>query len=121
MFTATQTLTDAAEALANIARDEEGFFLDVDVWHEDYIEPIADELEIKLTDEHLEIVRYIRSYYEQNKSVPEARTLLKHLKNAWGEDKATRHYLYQLYPHGYGQQACMIAGMTKPRKLMLDV
>ena len=121
MLTSTQTQTDPVEALANIARDEEGFFLDVDVWNEDYIKPIADELEIELSDEHLEIVRYIRSYYEQNKSVPEARTLLKHLKDTWGKDKATRRYLYRLFPHGYGQQACMIAGMTKPRKLMLDV
>ncbi|MGD8875996.1 MAG: TusE/DsrC/DsvC family sulfur relay protein, partial [Gammaproteobacteria bacterium] len=53
--------------------------------------------------------------------VPEARTLLKHLQTEWGKDKATRRYLYQLFPRGYGQQACKIAGMRKPRKLMLDV
>lgn len=29
--------------------------------------------------------------------------------------------LYALFPHGYGQQACRIAGMRKPLKLMLDV
>jgi tRNA 2-thiouridine synthesizing protein E len=36
-------------------------------------------------------------------------------------EKATRKYVYQLFPYGYGQQACKIAGMRKPLKLMLDV
>ncbi len=38
-----------------------------------------------------------------------------------GKEKATRKFLYELSPYGYGQQACKIAGMRKPRKLMLDV
>jgi len=29
--------------------------------------------------------------------------------------------LYALFPYGYGQQACKIAGMRKPLKLMLDI
>lgn len=121
MLNSINTHRDTATTLADIARDEEGFFLDADEWCEDYIAPIAQELEIELTDEHLEIIRYVRRYYERYKSVPEARTLLKFLKVNWGQGKATRRYLYQLFPYGYGQQACMIAGMTKPRKLMLDV
>ena len=64
---------------------------------------------------------YVRHYFETNQSVPEARTLLKHMKQIWGVERATRKYLYQLFPWGYGQQACKIAGMRKPRKLMLDV
>ena len=74
-----------------------------------------------MTPERREIVMYVRDYYEQNFSVPEARTVLKHMKSVWGQERATRRYLYQLFPYGYGQQACLIAGMRKPRKLMLDV
>lgn len=121
MLITTITQTESAQVPQDIERDEEGFLLYADKWSEDLIFPIADELEINMTEEHLEVVRFIRSYYEKNKSVPEARTLLKYLKETWSEEKATRRYLYQLFPHGYGQQACMIAGMTKPRKLMLDV
>lgn len=117
----TDSQTEGFAVLKNIERDEEGFFLDADQWSEECILPIADELGLTMTDEHLDIVHYVRDYYEKNRTVPEARTLLKHLKKIWGEEKATRRYLYQLFPHGYGQQACMIAGMTKPRKLMLDV
>ncbi|MDX1335518.1 MAG: TusE/DsrC/DsvC family sulfur relay protein [Gammaproteobacteria bacterium] len=107
--------------LDEIDRDEEGFLLDTDDWYPDLIDDLAREAGLEMTQEHLQIVHYIRNFYEKNQSVPEARTLLRHLKSEWGEEKATRRYVYQLFPWGYGQQACKIAGMRKPRKLMLDV
>jgi TusE/DsrC/DsvC family sulfur relay protein len=107
--------------LDQLDRDEEGFLLDVQDWHPDLIAAFAAEDELEMTAERHEIVAYIRRYFEENQSVPEARTLLKHLQTVWGKEKATRRYLYQLFPRGYGQQACKIAGMRKPRKLMLDV
>ena len=109
------------KSLEELERDEEGFLLDASDWHPGLIEPLAEEAGIEMTPEHLEIIEYIRNFYEKSQSVPEARTLLRHLKTEWGEEKATRRYLYQLFPWGYGQQACKIAGMRKPRKLMLDV
>ncbi|MGD2138116.1 MAG: TusE/DsrC/DsvC family sulfur relay protein [Gammaproteobacteria bacterium] len=108
-------------ALSQLERDEEGFLLDAHDWHPDLIDAFAAEDELEMTAERHEVVDYIRSYFEKNLSVPEARTLLKHLQTVWDKDKATRRYLYQLFPRGYGQQACKIAGMRKPRKLMLDV
>lgn len=104
-----------------IERDEEGFFNDATDWTPEMIEPLAAEAEIELTDEHRYVIDYIRDYFERNFAVPEARVLLKHLAATWGAEKATRRYLYKLFPRGYGQQACKIAGMRKPRKLMLDV
>lgn len=47
--------------------------------------------------------------------------MLKHMEQIGGSEKASRRYLYELFPRGYGQLACKIAGMRKPRKLMLDV
>jgi TusE/DsrC/DsvC family sulfur relay protein len=108
-------------SLAALERDEEGFLLDASDWHPGLIEPLAWEAELALTPERLEIIHFIRDYFETNLSVPEARTLLRHMRETWGEEKATRRYLYRLFPRGYGQQACKIAGMRKPRKLMLDV
>jgi TusE/DsrC/DsvC family sulfur relay protein len=107
--------------LAQLDRDEEGFLLDAHDWLPDLIEAFAAEDGLELTAERCEIIHYIRAYFEENLSVPEARTLLKHLHTTWGKEKATRRYLYQLFPRGYSQQACRIAGMRKPRKLMLDV
>lgn len=115
--------TDRADArlLEPLARDAEGFLLDAADWNPNLMRPLADEAGIELTPERLWVVRYIREYFETNQCVPEARILLKHMDRRWGRDKATRRYLYRLFPGGYGQQACKIAGMRKPRKLMLDV
>lgn len=108
-------------SLGELARDEEGFLLDSEDWYPELVESLAAEADLAMNDERREIVRFVRDYYEERCSVPEARVVLRHMKALWGEAKATRRYLYQLFPRGYGQQACKIAGMRKPRKLMLDV
>jgi len=112
---ATTPLTETLE------RDEEGFLLYTEDWTPELADQLAREEGFILEGERREIVMYIRDYFESRQSVPEARTVLKHMKQIWGEDRATRKYLYQLFPRGYGQQACKIAGMRKPRRLMLDV
>jgi TusE/DsrC/DsvC family sulfur relay protein len=109
------------KVLDALRRDEEGFLLDAGDWHRGLIGPLAMETDLNLTDEHLEIIHYIRSHFEETQSVPEARVVLKHMEQCWGKERASRRYLYRLFPRGYGQQACKIAGMRKPRKLMLDV
>jgi TusE/DsrC/DsvC family sulfur relay protein len=101
--------------------DEEGYLLDPAQWDMEVAERIAEAEQLALTEPRWEVVRFVRDYYEEHQSVPEARTLLKVLAGRMGKDRATRRYLYQLFPYGYGQQACKIAGMRKPRKLMLDV
>jgi TusE/DsrC/DsvC family sulfur relay protein len=108
-------------SLEQFERDEEGFLLDAQDWHPGLVEAFAAEDGLELTPERREIIAYIRGYFEHKLSVPEARVLLRHMQTLWGKDRATRRYLYQLFPRGYGQQACKIAGMRKPRKLMLDV
>jgi tRNA 2-thiouridine synthesizing protein E len=105
----------------DIARDNEGYLLDPSQWSEQLAGVIAAEENIDLSDDHWHIIRFIRSHYETTQVVAETRALLKHLKQTMDAEKATRKYVYQLFPYGYGQQACKIAGMRKPLKLMLDV
>ena len=101
--------------------DNEGYLLDPEDWSSELADEFSREHDLVLTAEHNEVIRFIRDYFEENAIVPEARKLLKHLKQVWGSERATRKYLYRLFPYGYGQQACKIAGMRKPLKLMLDV
>jgi len=115
------THTTLPPRLDAVARDEEGFLLDASIWTPELIPLLADESDLELTPEREEVIHWIRDHFERNDSVPEARTLLAHLREHWGPERATRRYLYRLFPRGYGQQACKIAGMRKPRKLMLDV
>ncbi len=101
--------------------DEEGFLLDPAQWNRDVAEHIARGERLELDESRWRVVQFVRDYFEERHSVPEARTVLKALAETLGKENATRKYLYALFPYGYGQQACKIAGMRKPRKLMLDV
>ena len=107
--------------LAKIDRDEEGFFLDPSDWTPELIAPLCDEADIGASEEVLRVVWFVREYYERNQTVPEARLVLRSLRDTLGAERATRRYLQSLFPYGYGQQACKIAGMRKLRKLMLGV
>ena len=111
----------ASTMLAKIDRDEEGFFLDPSDWTPELIAPLCDEADVDASEEVLRVVWFVREYYERNQVVPEARLVLRYLRDTLGAERATRRYLQSLFPYGYGQQACKIAGMRKPRKLMLDV
>lgn len=104
-----------------VETDEEGFLLDPHDWDEKLAEAIARDINLELTEPRWAVVRYVREHFETHGQVPEARHVLKMLAERFGREQATRKFLYQLFPYGYGQQACKIAGMRKPRKLMLDV
>lgn len=101
--------------------DNEGFLLDPADWSLDVANTMAEELNIEMNDHHWMVVNFVREYYEFRQSVPETRFALKAMREKLGPEKATRKYLYSLFPYGYGQQACKIAGMRKPLKLLLDL
>ncbi len=101
--------------------DDDGFLLDPEDWTEEIAEYIARKEDVELTDERWNLIRLIRDYYSENGSVPELRKILKQLKKDLGPEKATRKYVYSLFPYGYGQQGCKIAGMRQPKKLWLDL
>ena len=104
-----------------IELDDEGYLLNPGDWSPELAELLANSIDIELTDERLEIVNFVREHFEEWECIPELRTLLKTLRDRHGKETATRKYVYNLFPYGYGQQACKIAGMRKPLKLLLDL
>lgn len=105
----------------NIELDNEGFLLYPEDWNEDVAAMLAEIENLELNQARWEIVNLVRNHFEERQSVPEARIILRYLRELHGKEVATRKYLYGLFPYGYGQQACKIAGMRKPLKIMLDV
>jgi|TARA_B100001063_G_scaffold102132_1_gene95340 tRNA 2-thiouridine synthesizing protein E len=101
--------------------DEDGFLFDPNEWTEEFAIKAATKSGIELTNDHWVVIKMIRDKYESSMRVPELRHILKIMKSKLGEDKATRKYVYQLFPYGYGQQGCLIAGMKQPKKLWLDL
>lgn len=105
----------------SIKLDHEGYLIEPSDWNEDVAHAIAAKEKIEMTNDVWEVVYFVRNYYEERKAVPEHRVLLKELRNRHGKEKATRKYVYNMFPYGYGQQACKIAGMRVPLKLLLDL
>ncbi|HQU15252.1 MAG: hypothetical protein B7Z66_09015 [Chromatiales bacterium 21-64-14] len=104
-----------------LATDQEGFLLDPSEWNRGVAEFIAQGENLDLTADRWTVVEFVREYFEERQTVPEARTVLKMMGERLGKERGTRRALHDLFPYGYGQQACKIAGMRKPLKLMLDV
>ena len=55
----------------------------------------------------------MRQYYEEHQVAPDVRHVMKHLSARLGAD--SRNKIFALFPYGYVQQACKIAGMKRPR------
>ncbi|MCW8916930.1 MAG: TusE/DsrC/DsvC family sulfur relay protein [Magnetovibrio sp.] len=94
--------------------DEEGYILDVNNWNEDLAKVIADEEGLDMTDEHWEVVSFLREYYNEYQIAPAVRVLVKAVKKKFGKDKGSNKYLYELFPYGPAKQACKVAGLPKP-------
>ena len=93
--------------------DEEGYLVEPAEWNEAVAEQLARAEDVKLTDEHWDVIRFMREYYEEHQIAPDARYVIKHLSNRLGAD--ARNALFKLFAYGYGRQACKIAGMKRPR------
>lgn len=102
-------------------RDNEGYLLDANAWGPALAPLLAAENGLDLSAAHWELIGFIRDYYDDHQSVPEARRAIQFLAQSTGDKRSAKLKLYELFPHGYGQQACRVAGMRKPLKLMLDL
>ena len=92
--------------------DGDGYLVDPDQWTENWARETAKAMEIDLTPEHWEAIRFMRAFYEGHRVPADARFVMRHLSEALG---ASRNRLFELFPYGYPGQACKIAGMRRPR------
>ena len=97
-----------------IQTDDQGFVIDPEEWDKTVAEAIARQEGLELTDEHWKVISFMRDYYEQHHIAADARFVIKHLKQL-GFNGSGREQLYKLFPYGYVQQACKVAGMRRPR------
>lgn len=93
--------------------DAEGYLIEPTDWNEDVAKVLAEGENIQLTDEHWDVIHFMRAFYEENQIAADARYVIKHLGERVGKD--AQKELSILFPYGYVQQACKIAGMRRPR------
>lgn len=94
--------------------DEEGYLAHWDDWSAEVAEAMARDDDLALTDNHWEVIRFLREYYQEHEIAPRVRVLVKEMGRRLGKDKANTKYLYQLFPNGPAKQACRYAGLPKP-------
>jgi len=99
---------------AAIETDEEGYLVNLSDWSEDVAKEIAKAENVDMTDNHWEVVNFLRQYYDEYQIAPAVRVLTKAIGKQLGEEKGNSKYLYELFPYGPAKQACKIAGLPKP-------
>ncbi len=100
--------------LKHCATNNEGFLLNLKDWNKNIAEQIAANHDLILTEQHWEIIYFIREYYLEFKHLPNSRIFSKAIKNVLGAEKASSRYLQGLFPEGPLKYACKIAGLPKP-------
>lgn len=100
---------------ATIETDSEGYLVDPAQWDEQVAEILAARQGVDLGEEHWRVIRFMREFYEERQVAADARFVMRFLADELGHGKAARSRLFNLFPYGYVQQACKIAGMRRPR------
>ena len=94
--------------------DEEGYLEDLSEWTKEIAVAMAGAEDVELSEEHWDIIDFLREYYEEYQIAPAVRVLTKAVGKRLGKDKGNSKYLYSLFPYGPGKQACKYAGLPKP-------
>ena len=110
-----QTQTTVVDGI-EILLDGEGYLLDLDEWTTNFVHVRAEAEGLKLTDEHWQVISFIRHFYEKNNVQAPVRDMIKHFKTMWGKEKGNTRYLHAIFPLGGPQkQGNRLAGVRKPK------
>ncbi len=97
---------------------KEGFLESVYDWSEDLAVHMAALEDVELTDEHWEIMHYIREYHEDYEIAPPMRMMVKVFAKKFGDENANSRYLHQLFPLGPAKQGSRFVGLPKPKNCL---
>jgi tRNA 2-thiouridine synthesizing protein E len=84
--------------------------LDLASWDDQIRDYIAEELNIKLSNDHITVIELIRESYKTRRKHPFVRVVTADMARKMGEDKGTIRYFYNLFPKGI-HQAFQVAGL----------
>jgi len=99
-----------------IATDQEGYIQDMNQWSQGFAVALAKKEGLQLTDEHWEVIRFIRDYFAERQVQGQVRDMIKHFRDAWGPERGNNHYLHVLFPYGGPQkQGNRLAGIRRTK------
>jgi len=94
----------------SIETDGNGNLTDPNTWDEDVSRALAAEDGIELTQEHWDVINYLRAEYFDNNEQPMERAINKGMSKIWGR-KVSSKDLYVLFPLAPSKQGNKIAGL----------
>lgn len=82
-------------------------------WDRSVAAELAREENIRLSDEHWDVVKFLRKHFDEFGAIDYARDLSALLNQRY-ESKGGLRYLFTLFPSGPVSQGCKIAGIPLP-------
>lgn len=98
---------------ASERNDPDGNLMELAPWSEQAATGRAAELGIELSDDHWDVVLFVRDYFRGRGPAAGAREILAALEAEFAEDGG-RRWLFRLFPGGPVRQAAQIAGIPRP-------
>ena len=94
-----------------IETDNNGNLVNLQDWDEEVAKALAAQDDIELTQEHLDVLQYLRDeYMNNNGNQPMERQINKDMGKRWGK-KISSKDLYKLFPLAPSKQGNKIAGL----------
>jgi tRNA 2-thiouridine synthesizing protein E len=107
-------MLDINKAVSAVLSDPNGNMFDLESWSPKFVQRQATTEKIDfLTEEHWEIIYYMRERYRNCGPATSAREVLKELEEKFSVGQGRRH-LYELFPGGPVSQASRLAGLPLP-------
>lgn len=99
-----------------VETDSEGYLKDRDDWSEDFVRALAQSEGLELTDEHWQLITFLREYYAEHGVQAQVRAMIWHFSKVWGPERGNNHYLHDLFPRGGPQkQGNRLAGLLRTK------
>jgi tRNA 2-thiouridine synthesizing protein E len=99
-----------------VVTDSEGYLRNLDDWSEEFARVQARREGLELTEEHWELIRFLRQHFQERGVQPQVRIMIKHFAEVWGPERGNNHYLHALFPRGGPQkQGNRLAGLLKTK------
>ena len=99
-----------------IETDSEGYLRNLDDWTDEFARAQAWQEGLELTEEHWELIRFLRKHFHERGVQPQVRVMIRHFTEVWGPERGNNHYLHTLFPIGGPQkQGNRLAGLLKTK------
>jgi TusE/DsrC/DsvC family sulfur relay protein len=98
-----------------ISTDNEGYLLHLSDWNITIAQKIAQNDDLRLTEDHWRVINFFRNFYQEYQTMPTLRVTAKELAKV-KKELGDSVYLQVLFPKGLFKQACKIGGLPKPTR-----